>query len=325
MNALTFSRFGGPEVLEDISIPKPTPAAGEVLVEMKAIGLNYADIYRRQGNYHLVGEPPYLGGYEGSGVVVEIHSGDYAIGDRVAFADVPLANAEFVVVPAEHIIPLPENTSFKLAASILLQGLTAQYLSSDSHAVQAGETVLIHAAAGGVGQLLTQMCCHKGARVIGLSRSEEKLEIIRECGADEAIVLDDRWVEKVLVLTKNSGVDAAYDSVGATLVDTFKVTRDCGHVVFYGMSGGDPESVDPRMLMDTSKTLTGGDLWSYLTSREERQRRASRLFDWVKDGKITVKPAVEFALSDGVAAHEYLQSGKCSGKVLLLPDTTSTS
>jgi len=319
MNALTFSQFGGPEVLEYVQIPKPMPAAGEVLVEMKAIGLNYADIYRRQGNYHLVGEPPFLGGYEGAGVVIVSESTHHPVGARVAFADVPLANAEYVVVPEDHVIPLSEEIDFSLAASILLQGLTAHYLATDSHEVRAGETVLIHAAAGGVGQILTQICCLKGARVIGLTRSKEKLAIINACGADEAIVLDDDWVENVLSLTGERGVDVAYDSVGATLGDTFKATGDCGHIVFYGMSGGDPEPVDPRMLMDTSKTLTGGDLWSYLTSPEERQSRAKQLFDWVAGGKITIKPAVSFALSDGAAAHRFLQSGECAGKVLLTP------
>lgn len=320
MNALTFSRFGGPEVLEYIAIPKPAPAAGEVLVEMRAIGLNYADIYRRQGNYHLVGEPPFLGGYEGAGVVVESHSKHHSVGARVAFADVPLANAEYVVVPEDHVIPLSDETDFPLAASILLQGLTAHYLATDSHDVQSGETVLIHAAAGGVGQILTQICRLKGARVIGLSRSKDKLVVISECGADEAVVLDNDWVAKVLSLTEKRGVDVAYDSVGATLPDTFIATRDCGQVVFYGMSGGDPEPVDPRMLMDSSKTLTGGDLWSYLNSRAERQERAQQLFDWVAEGKLKIKPAVEFALADGGIAHDYLQSGKCSGKVLLIPE-----
>jgi NADPH2:quinone reductase len=152
MKALTFSKFGKPEVLEYLEVSSPEIKENEVLVKMKAIGLNYADIYRRKGNYHLKGTPPFIAGYEGAGVVFKSNSSRYSIGERVAFADVPFANAEFVVVPEDHIIPIPEQIDFQLAASVLLQGLTAHYLSINSFKVQANHIVLIHAAAGGVGQ-----------------------------------------------------------------------------------------------------------------------------------------------------------------------------
>ncbi len=313
MKALTFSTFGTPDVLEYIDVPVPQLKENEVLVQMKAIGLNYADIYRRKGNYHLKGNPPYIPGYEGSGNIIESNSKKYKIGDKVAFADVPFANAEYVSVPEPHVIPLPENIDYSMAASILLQGLTAHYLSRDSHQVKANEIILIHAASGGVGQILSQICKLKGAKVIGLTRDENKVDNILD-NADYALILDKDWKSRIMEITSNKGVDLVYDSVGATLMDSIEVTKDCGHIVFYGMSGGDPKPVDPRMLMDTSKTLTGGDLWSYLTSEEERKSRAKQLFDWIINGDIKIKQPVTFKLSEGRKAHEYLESGKSSAK-----------
>lgn len=318
MKALTFSKFGGPDVLEYIDVPMPRMKASTVLVRMKAIGLNYADIYRRKGNYHLEGKPPFIAGYEGAGVIVKSNIATYKIGDAVAFADVEFANAEFVCVPEENIIPLSHGADFTLAASVLLQGLTAQYLANDSHVVKTGETVLIHAASGGVGQILTQICKFKGAEVIGLTRDAAKRQIISDNGADYSVILDDNWPEQVNEITNMKGVDVVYDSVGSTLMDSFAVTKDCGHVVFFGMSGGDPNPIDPRMLMDTSKTLSGGDLWSYLTSAKERCARANQLFSWIANGHIKIKDPVIFNLSEGQQAHEFLESGKSSGKVLLV-------
>ncbi|WP_375562573.1 quinone oxidoreductase [Bernardetia sp. OM2101] len=323
MKALTFSEFGNSDVLKYIDVVIPVLKENKVLVEMKAIGLNYADIYRRKGNYHLKGNPPFIAGYEGAGIIQQSNSEKYKIGQRVAFTDVPFANAEFVSVPESHIIPLDENIDFQLASSVLLQGLTAHYLATDSHKVKENEIVLVHAASGGVGQILTQICKNKGAIVIGLTRSKDKLEIILEQKADYALLLDDNWKNNVLEIchkVKNqNGVDVVYDSIGSTLNDSFEVTKECGHVVFYGMSGGDPKPIDPRMLMDTSKTLTGGDLWSYLNSEEQRQKRAKELFDWIKEGKINIKPPVTFKLSEGKQAHEFLENGKSSSKILLIP------
>ena len=320
MKALTFSKFGNPKVLEYLDVLVPEIKENEVLVKMKAIGLNYADIYRRKGNYHLRGTPPFIAGYEGAGVVFKSNSNRYKIGQRVAFADVPFANAEIVAVQEDHIILLPQQVDFELAASVLLQGLTAHYLSIDSFNVQAGHVVLIHAAAGGVGQILTQICKLKGAKVIGLTRDKDKLQTIKDCGADYALPLNVNWKSEVLKLTGSKGVDVVYDSVGSTLSDSLEVTREGGTVVFYGMSGGDPQLIDPRMLMDTSKTLTGGDLWSYLTSEQERKVRAGQLFQWLIDGRLKIKEPVKFKLSEGRKAHEYLESGKSSSKILLIPD-----
>ncbi|WP_391118381.1 quinone oxidoreductase family protein [Psychrobacillus sp. L3] len=321
MKALIFETFGGPEVLQYKDIAKPIIKENEVLVRTKAIGLNFADIYRRKGNYHLAGNPPFILGYEGSGIVeqVGVDATDWKVGDRIAFADVPFANAELVAVPMEKAIPLPNDLSFEIAASVLLQGLTAQYLTSDSYKVSAGDTILVHAAAGGVGQNLIQIGKLLGAKVIGLTSSLEKSEAAYSVGADHVFLYTDNWINEVKKVTSGVGVDAVYESVGSTLADSFDVTRIGGTVVFYGMSGGDPALVDPRMLMDTSKTLTGGDLWNVLTSLEERKKRSKQLFDWILEGEIKLKEPTTFSLQDGAEAHRLLESRKSVGKILLIP------
>ncbi|MFB5193310.1 quinone oxidoreductase [Neobacillus sp. KR4-4] len=321
MKALVFNTFGGPEILEYTEIVEPAIDPDEILLNMKAIGLNFADIYRRKGNYHLVGEPPYILGYEGAGIVAKVGANvqDIQIGDRVAFADVPHANAEFVAVPVEKVIPLPETISFAEGASVLLQGLTAHYLTKDSYPVKKNDVVLVHAAAGGVGQLLIQIGKLLGGTVIGLTSSLEKAKAAEEAGADKVFLYKDDWKRQILDVTNGKGVDVVYESVGSTLQDSFDVTRIGGTVVFYGMAGGDPALVDPRMLMDTSKTLTGGDLWNVLTSRKERITRSTELFQWMAEGRVKVSEPTTFALSDGQEAHRYLESRKSTGKILLIP------
>ncbi|MEC1525629.1 quinone oxidoreductase [Neobacillus niacini] len=319
MKALIFEKFGGPEVLQYRDIPNPVIKENEILVRMRTIGLNYADIYRRKGNYHLVGTPPYILGYEGAGIVEEVGNSitDIKVGDRIAFADVPLANAELVAVPFEKAIPLPDNISFDTAATVLLQGLTAHYLTKDSYKIKPGDSVLIHAAAGGVGQILIQIAKLVGAQVIGLTSSFEKTKAAYSAGADQVFLYKDDWVEEVKKET--NGVDVVYESVGSTLEESFEVTKVGGTVVFYGMAGGDPAPVDPRMLMDTSKTLTGGDLWNVLTTLEERKSRSKQLFDWIGEGKINVQEPAVFSLNDGYKAHTLLESRKSTGKILLRP------
>ncbi|WP_264531286.1 quinone oxidoreductase family protein [Flavobacterium sp. N502540] len=319
MKALTFSSFGNSDVLEYIEIPNPQLKNDEILVEMKAIGLNFADVYRRKGNYHLKGTPPFIAGYEGAGIVVDANNHpEYKTGDRVAFADVPFANAELVAVNINHVLPLPDTISFETAAAVLLQGLTAHYLATDSHKTQKDETVLIHAVAGGVGQILTQISKLLGAKVIGLTSSSEKAKVAFEQGADHVFLYSEDWKSQIFEKIPK-GVDVVYDSIGSTLNESFEVTKECGQVVFFGMAGGDPEPVDPRMLMDGSKTLTGGDLWSYLNSKEERIKRATQLFHWISDGKIKLSAPTSFKLSEGKLAHDYLESRKSTGKIILIP------
>ncbi|MFN8009880.1 MAG: quinone oxidoreductase [Holophagaceae bacterium] len=318
MKALCFRSFGGPEVLRLEEVADPVPGPGEALVRTAAIGLNFADVYRRKGTYHLAGEPPWIAGYEAAGVVEDPNGCDLAPGTRVAFADSPFANAERVAVPFDKLIPLPEAISFETAAALLLQGLTAQYLLRDSHAVRAGETILVHAAAGGVGLLLVQLARSRGARVIGLTSSAAKAAAAREAGAEAVALYASDWVAEVRAWS-GGGVDVAYDSVGSTLPQSFEAVRTGGRVVFYGMAGGDPPPVDPRMLMDTSKTLTGGDLWNVLTSRSERLARAAELFEAVARGALRVRIDRAFTLAEGVAAHAFLEGRGALGKVLLIP------
>ncbi len=321
MKALCFHRFGGPEVLEIRELPDPAPGPGEILVRTRAIGLNFADVYRRKGSYHLQGRPPWILGYEGAGIVETLGEGmtGMAPGDRVGFADVPFANAELVIVPADRAIPLPESISFETAAALLLQGLTAHYLTQDSHRLLLGETVLVHAAAGGVGLLLTQIARLLGGRILGLTSSDAKRNAALAAGAESVALYSEDWVAAALRFSEGRGIDVVYDSVGSSLEDSFRATRIGGHVVFYGMAGGDPKPVDPRMLMDTSKTLTGGDLWNVLTSAEERRSRARQLFDWMEAGQIALSPYTIFPLAQGADAHRLLESRRSTGKIILIP------
>jgi NADPH:quinone reductase len=202
----------------------------------------------------------------------------------------------------------------------LLQGLTAHYLTRDSHRIMPGEQAVVHAAAGGVGLLLVQIIKLLGGKVIALTSSEAKRAAAANAGADTTLLYRADWKDAVLELARDrKGVDVVYDSVGATLDASLTVTRKGGQVVFYGMAGGDPAFVDPRRLMDESKTLTGGDLWNVLTSREERIARAAELFEWVRSGKLKVRISEAFPLLEGAKAHAYLESRQSIGKVLLIP------
>jgi NADPH2:quinone reductase len=325
MHALTFSRFGGPEVLEWTTLPDPQPVPGVAVVRTRAIGLNFADVYRRQGRYHLAGVPPWIAGYEGAGEIVAVSAEDSAqpaprfrVGQRVAFADSAFANAEQVAVPLDKLIALPDDIGFDTAAALLLQGLTAQFLLEDSHAVQAGETLLVHAAGGGVGQLLVQLARGKGARVIALASSDAKRSAALAAGAADAVDSGTGWQERVRALVP-AGADVVYDSVGRTLADSLALARTGGTVVFYGMAAGDPDPVDPRVLMDRSLTLVGGDLWNVLTSADSRQQRADRLFGAVRSGGLAVAIAARVPLREGARAHALLEGRGSAGKVLLIP------
>jgi NADPH2:quinone reductase len=318
VKALAFDHFGGPEVLALREVPDPAPQPGHAIVRLRAIGLNFADVYRRRGSYHLVGEPPWIAGYEGAGIVESAGEGPFQPGDRVGFADSPFANAELVSVPCDKLIPLPDDISFETAAALLLQGLTAQYLTRDSHPLRGNESALVHAAAGGVGLLLVQIAKALGARVLGVTSSEVKRGAVLDAGANAAVLGSEDWVAAARDLAPG-GVDVAYDSVGSTLMRSFEAVRTGGQVVFYGMAGGDPPLVDPRMLMDSSKRLTGGDLWNVLRSVDERRRRAAELFGWVRAGSLKVHIAARFPLAEGAAAHALLESRRSSGKILLIP------
>ena len=319
MKALTLSAFGSSDVLEYKEISAPVLKEEEILVEMKAIGLNFADIMRRKGVLQMHGQAPYINGFEGAGIVKDSnHHPDFKPGDRIAFADVPFANAALVAVPVDHAIPLPDEISFETAASVMLQGLTAHFLTADSHKIKPGETALIHAAAGGVGQLFIQVCKILGAKVIGLTSSESKKEIALSLGADAVFLYADDWKSQVLEICP-AGVDVVYDSVGTTMETSIAVTKKLGQVVFYGMAGGKFELGNPLAIIGNSITITGGDLWDYLISKEERLKRATQFFEWMITGKIKVAPPTIFRLSEGKKAHDLMEGRGSTGKILMLP------
>jgi len=319
VHALVFREFGGADVLRYKEVPDPVPGAGQALVRMRAIGVNFADIYRRKGNYHLAGTPPWILGYEGAGEVVSAPAGSgLRAGQRVGFADSPFSNAELCAVDVDRLVPLPDDISFETAGASLLQGLTAQYLCRDSYAVRAGKWAVVHAAAGGVGLLLVQILRHLGARVVGLASTEAKRQAARDAGA-EVVLPTEGWVQAVQSLTGGRGADVVYDSVGTTLRESLDGARIGGTVVFFGMAAGDPAPVDPRLLMDRSLALVGGDLWNVLTTAGERRSRAAELFDWIRSGAVKVRVSRSHALRDGAQAHRDLEGRQVVGKIVLLP------
>ena len=320
MKALTLSSFGSSDVLEYKEVNDPVLQGNEILVEMKVIGLNFADLMRRNGVYPMRGSAPYINGFEGAGIIKDNNGHtEFGIGDRVAFADVPFANADLVAVPFDNLIPLPDEINFEIAASIMLQGLTTHYLTADSHQIKKGETALIHAAAGGVGQLLVQVCKMLGAKVIGLVSSESKKQIALSLGADTVFLYNQDWKTKVLEIS-HDGVDVVYESIGTTMESSLAVTKILGQVVFFGMAGGKLELGNPLWIIAYSKTISGGDLWNYLTSREERLRRTKIVFDWIIEGQIKVSPPTVFKLSEGRKAYDFMEGRRSTGKVLMIPD-----
>ncbi|MFE4112816.1 quinone oxidoreductase family protein [Kosakonia sp. YIM B13611] len=319
MQSLVFNEFGASDVLYLHNQPTPQPGAGELLVDVSAAGLNFADIYRRQGRYPLAGSAPWVAGYEGAGQVIAVGSGvsGWQPGDRVGFADVPLAHASHIVVAQEHAIHLPDWLSEAEAASILLQGLTADYLLHDVLPVVPGMRATVLAAAGGVGSLLTQMLVHRGVQVFAVASSQAKQSLCLRNGADAAANYD-AWPEQVRAW-HTSGCDIVFDSVGSTLLQSLDSLKDGGRVVLFGMSGGTIPAPDPAQFLLRSTGVIGADLWTYLTSQHERQRRADRLFALLKAGHIKLPEVTSFPLYRGKEAHDLLENRGFSGKVILIP------
>lgn len=317
MKALYFEQFGGSEVLQYGELPQPKIGKNDVLVKVAYIGLNFADIYRRRGEYHIEKHNPYINGYEGAGVVVEIGADvtKQKVGETVLFVDVPFANAEYVAVPSDQAIQLPAGIDSKLAASIGLQGMTADFLAHDLGKNHPGEKVFITGISGGVGQILSQMLVADGIEVYGSASSAEKRALALSHGVKEVYPSrENAWVETI-----EGQFATAYDGVGLTLQQSLDLIKHRGKVVFFGMAGGDPIKIDPVALMSQSKSLLTGDLWDYLISYDERKTRSERLFSYFTKGQIQISEPTIFSLSEGKQAHEYLETGKSIGKVLLKP------
>ncbi|HGF7425008.1 TPA: zinc-binding dehydrogenase [Enterococcus faecium] len=315
MKALYFSTFGSSEVLRYGELPKPKLGEQEVLVQTEYIGLNFADIYRRRGTYHIEKHSPYINGYEGAGTIVDAGSSELKalIDKKVLFVDVPFANAEFVAVPVEKLIFLPDRIGMKEAATIGLQGLTADFLAHDLGNNAPGDKVFITGISGGVGQLLSQILIADGVRVFGSASTKEKQEIALSLGAEE--VFSSR--ETDWQAANNNRFDTVFDGVGKTLESSIELLHNRGKVIFFGMAGGNPPAIDLVDMLAHSKSILTGDLWDYLSSFEEREKRSERLFSYLTNNKIVIHEPTIFSLKDGKTAHEYLESGKNIGKVLL--------
>jgi NADPH2:quinone reductase len=304
-------------------VPAPVPGSGEALVRIAAAGVNFIDVQHRAGRYKGL-STPFTVGSEGAGTVIEVgpDTRDVAVGDRVAYAMVVGAYAEQAVVPARRLVKLPSGVDFDSAAAIMLQGLTAHYLTASTFPLQRGDTALVHAAAGGVGALITQAARIRGATVLGTVGSEAKAKIARAAGAAEVIDYNERDFEaEVMRLTDGRGVDVVYDSVGKSTFDkSLNCLRPRGYLALFGFSSGPVPPFDPAVLgAKGSLFLTRPGLNQYIATRDELVARANDLFEWLAAGAL--KPRIDrvLPLADAALAHRDLEARRTAGKVLLRP------
>jgi NADPH2:quinone reductase len=322
MRAIQVRTNGGPEVLEPAELDAPRPGPGELLVDVAAAGVNYIDTYQRTGLYPV--DLPFVPGMEGVGTVAELGEGvwDFSVGDRVAWASALGSYAERVAIPAAVAVPVPEGVPDDVAGGALLQGMTAHYLVNSTYQVRPSETVLVHAAAGGVGLLLTQMARAKGARVIGTVSTEEKEKLAREAGANEVIRYTEADVaEEVRRLTGGEGVAVVYDGVGASTFDASLASlRPRGLLALFGASSGPVPPFDLQQLnAGGSLFLTRPSMVHYLASREELTWRAGEVFDAIVRDALTIRIGGRHPLDQASQAHEDLQGRRTTGKLVLLP------
>jgi len=309
-------------VLDVADVDAPRPGRGQLLVDVAATGVNFIDTYQRSGVYKV--PLPFVPGSEGAGTVAAVGEGvtDVAVGDRVGWVAAPGSYAEQVVVPAERAVPLPDWLSDEVAAAVLLQGATAHYLCTSTYPVQTGDPVLVHAAAGGVGLLLTQLVKLRGGRVIATVSTDEKAALARRAGADEVIRYDRTdFAEETRRLTGGQGVVAVFDGVGQTTFDgSLASLRPRGMMVLYGAASGPVPPVDPQRLnVGGSLFLTRPSLVHHTATREELLSRTGDLFEWIRAGWLDVRIGGRYAVSDARRAHEDLQGRRTTGKLVLLP------
>ena len=322
MKAIRVSHTGGPEVLEVVDVPTPQPKPAEAVVKVNIAGVNTIDAQFRDGRLRT--PLPFIPGQEGAGVVSVLGSQVKSLkpGDRVCWSGTLGSYAEYVAVPEEHLVPIPPSITDEQATAAMVHGLTAHYLVNDAHKLKAGETALVHAAAGGVGLLLVELARAIGARVIGTASSDEKAQLAREAGADEVIVFTRQDFEsEVKRLTGGKGVDVVYDGVGkATFEKNLNVMRLRGMLVLYGMSSGAVPPVDPARLSEKGSLYMARTTLAHFTAtREELLARTSDLFRMINEGKLRLRIAKKYALADAAQAHRDLESRKLSGKFVLLP------
>ena len=322
MKAVQVAEAGGPQVMRVVEIPTPNPGPNDVLIKVAASGVNFIDIYVREGRYSNA--LPLTPGQEAAGTVVEVGSEvkHLAEGDRVAWCSILGTYAEFALAPADRVVPIPSDISFEQAAAVMLQGMTAHYLSHAAYPIKAGDDVLIHAGAGGTGMLLTQYAKLLGARVYTTVSTPAKADLSRQAGADEVILYTEKNYEvEIKKLTFDRGVAAVYDSVGATTFEqSLKSLRPRGTLVLFGSAGGEVPPFAPiRLAPLGSLFLTRPILRDYVATREELLERAGSVFGAVRDGKLTIRIETQFPLEASPLAHEALDGRKTTGKLLLIP------
>jgi NADPH2:quinone reductase len=322
MKAIQVSQTGGPEVLVAVDLPTPKPKPNEAVVQIKAAGVNFIDVYLREGRYPA--PLPFVSGQEAAGVVTEVGNEVTLVqpGDRVAYTSSIGSYAEYAAVPADRLVKVPDELSFEQAAAAMLQGMTAHYLLHSSYKLQLGETALIHAAAGGVGLLLVQMAKKIGARVIGTAGTQEKAQLAREAGADECIVYTEADFEtETRRLTDGKGVQVVYDGVGkATFDKGLNVLRPRGYMVLFGGSSG---AVPPFDLIKLSQKgslyITRPTLAHYTLTREELEWRANDVLGAIAAGDLKIRIHKTYPLAEAAQAHRDLEGRKTTGKLLLVP------
>jgi NADPH2:quinone reductase len=322
MKLIRISKFGGPEELQLADAPKPTPGPQDALIKVAAAGVNFIDVYFRIGLYKA--DLPLTPGNEAAGVVEAVGAEVTSVkpGDRVAYAMNRGAYAEYTVVPAASLVPLPDSVDFETAAAAMLQGMTAHYLTHSTFPLKKGDKALIHAAAGGAGRLVVQMAKMLGATVYGTAGTDAKAAIAREAGADEVIVYTrEDFVAEVKRFTGGKGVDVVYDSVGAsTFLKGLDILRPRGLMALFGQSSGPVAPFDPNILNPKgSLFVTRPSLGHYVHTREELLWRAGDVLRWIGEGKLKLRIEKKYALADAAQAHRDLEGRKTAGKLLLMP------
>jgi NADPH:quinone reductase len=319
MKAIRFHTHGGPEVLKLEEAPIPEPGPEQALVRVASAGVNFIDVYQRNGLYKVM--LPYTCGVEGAGVIEKVGSEvDIKPGSRVAWVMHPGACAEFAVVPAARLVPVPNGLDFDSAAAALLQGMTAQYLCETTYPIKQGDRALVHAGAGGVGLLLIQMLKHKGATVFTTVSTPEKAKLAQQAGADAAILyIQDDFVSRVKDLTHGEGVNVVYDSVGVeTYRGGFEVLKPLGMFVLFGQSSGRVPPIDPALLAEKgSLFLTRPTLATYAKDRKSFLERSGKVFSWILEGWLKLRIGHRYPLSEGAQAYRDLESRKTTGKLLI--------
>ncbi len=322
MKAIRVQRTGAPDVMELVEVPVPKPKPTEALVKVACAGINSIDGHFRDGSFRA--PLPFIPGQEGAGVVTAVGADVKAVkeGDRVAWSGTLGSYAEYVASPDDHLVPVPPSITDEQAAAAMMHGLTAHYLVHDAHKLKAGETALVHAAAGGVGLLLVQLAHAIGARVIGTASSDEKAQLAREAGADDVIVFTRQDFEpEVKRLTEGKGVEVVYDGVGkATFEKNLNVMKPRGMLVLYGMSSGPVPPVDPAKLSEKGSLYMARTTLAHFTAtREELLARTSSLFSMIAAGKLKLRIAKKYPLADAPQAHRDMEARTLAGKLLLIP------